>query len=79
MKVLDVNVVLAAHRDDHPQFEPARAFLERPVATGERYSVTDMVAGAFVRRATNRRVFVMPSTLEAAFTCLRALGDQPKT
>jgi toxin-antitoxin system PIN domain toxin len=31
----------------------------------------------FVRLATNRRIFVMPSTVEAAFRYLRALRDQP--
>lgn len=77
MKVLDVNVVLAAHRDDHPQFQPARAWLDRLLDTSARFSVTELVAGAFLRLATNRRIFVTATSLDDAFGYLRALRDQP--
>lgn len=77
MKLLDVNVVLAAHRDDHPQFEPARSWLDALLATGAAFSVPDLVAGSFVRLATNRRIFVTPTPIEQAFDYLRALRAQP--
>jgi toxin-antitoxin system PIN domain toxin len=77
VKVLDVNVVLAAHRDDHPHFGPARTWLDGLLGTGERFAVIDMVAGAFVRLATNRRIFVTPSSVDDAFAYVRALRDQP--
>jgi hypothetical protein len=31
LKLLDVNVVLAAHRDDHPDFGTARAWLDQTI------------------------------------------------
>lgn len=77
MKVLDVNVVLAAHRHDHPQFRPARPWLDRLLASREQFSVTDLVAGSFVRLATNRRIFVTPTPVAEAFAYLRALRQQP--
>ena len=77
MKVLDVNVVLAAHRDDHPQFDAARPWLDGLLRSGETFSVTDLVAGSFVRLATNRRIFLMPTPADDAFAYLRALRGQP--
>lgn len=77
MKILDVNVVLAAHRDDHPQFESARSWLQGLILSAEQFSVTDLVAGSFVRLATNRRIFVTPTPAQEAFAYLRALREQP--
>lgn len=77
MKLLDVSVVLAAHREDHPHFEPARRRLEDLLRSREGFSVTDLVAGSFVRLATNRRIFVVPTPVADAFAYLRALRSQP--
>jgi predicted nucleic acid-binding protein len=57
LKLLDVNTVLAAHRDDHPDFETARAWLDHALAERTPFAVVDLVAGAFLRIATNRRIF----------------------
>ncbi|HEY3759550.1 MAG TPA: type II toxin-antitoxin system VapC family toxin [Solirubrobacteraceae bacterium] len=77
MRLLDVNVVLAAHRDDHPHFEPARAWLEEALIARFPFSVTDLVAGAFLRLATNSRIFSTPTPMVEAFAYLRALRSQP--
>jgi len=77
VKLLDVNVILGAHRDDHPQFAPARDYVDRLLGSGEQFSVTDLVAGSFVRLATNRRIFLTPTALDGAFAYLRALRGQP--
>jgi uncharacterized protein len=76
VRLLDVNVVLAAHRDDHPHFPVARPWLDRLLADGESFAVPDLVAGAFLRLATNRRVFEAPTPVAGAFAFLRALRDQ---
>ena len=70
-------VVLAAHRADHPQFEPARTWLDGLLESGKPFAVTGLVAGSFVRLATNRRIFLTPTPVEDAFAYLRALRDQP--
>ncbi|MGI8727879.1 MAG: type II toxin-antitoxin system VapC family toxin, partial [Solirubrobacterales bacterium] len=77
MKLLDVNVVLAGHRDDHPQFQRARPWLERLAAGTEQFSIPDLVAGSFLRVATNRRIFLEPTPLPEPFAYLTALRAQP--
>ena len=77
MRLLDVNVVLAAHRDDHPNFEIARGWLDGLLAERAPYAVIDLVAGSFLRIATNRRIFSIPTPVEAAFAYLAALRGQP--
>ncbi len=77
MKLLDVNVVLAAHREDHPHFETARAWLDHALRTRSPFSVPELVAGSFLRVATNRRIFSIPTPVDEAFRYLRALRDQP--
>ena len=76
MRLLDVNVVLAAHRDDHPHFETARGWLGEMLIAGIPFSVTDLVAGSFLRIATNRRIFSTPTPTVDAFAYLRALRGQ---
>jgi toxin-antitoxin system PIN domain toxin len=77
VRLLDVNVVLAAHREDHPHFEAARAWLDHTLATRSPFGVTDLVAGSFLRVATNRRIFSLPTPVAEAFDYLRALRAQP--
>lgn len=77
MRLLDVNVLLAAHRDDHPSFPIARPWLDGLLARSLPFAVADVVAVSFVRLATHRRVFVAPTPLTDAFAYLRALRSQP--
>jgi toxin-antitoxin system PIN domain toxin len=77
VKLLDVNIVLAAHRDDHPDFRLARTWLQQTLDAGAPFAVVDLVAGAFLRIATNRRIFSIPTPVDAAFAYLTALRAQP--
>ena len=77
MLVLDVNVVLAAHRGDHPHYGAVRPWLEKVLAGDEGFAVPLMVATSFLRLATNRRVFRIPTPLSDAFAFLDALMAQP--
>lgn len=76
MILLDVNVVLAAHRDDHPHHDVARACLEATVGGDEPFAVPDEVWAAFVRIATNRRIFGVPTPLADAFAFVHAVQAQ---
>jgi len=75
--LLDVNIVLAAHREDHPHHPLARAWLERVVAEQRSFCVPDEVWAAVVRLATNRRVFGDPSSLDEVFAFADAVRAQP--
>ena len=77
MLLLDVNIVLAAHRDDHPHHEPVRAWFDEMRAEGERFTVPSPVWGSFLRLATNRRVFEVPTPRDAAFAFIEAVCAQP--
>lgn len=77
MKLLDVNVLLAAHREDHADFPIARPWLDEIVAARVQFCVADAVVASFLRIATNRRVFPRPTTLADAFAFIKALRAQP--
>ena len=77
MDLLDVNVLLAAHRDDHPLHVPVRTWFEGLLAGDEPFTVPTVVWHSFLRLATNRRIFAVPTPLEAAFAFLNAVTDQP--
>lgn len=77
MKLLDVNIVVAAHRDDHVQFTIVRPWLDELIASRQAFAVADLVAGSFVRIATNHRIYEVPRTAEEAFSFIRALRAQP--
>lgn len=77
MKLLDVNVVLAAQRADHPQHVPALAYVQRLLDERETFAVPDLVAGSYLRITTNRRIFSVPTPLTEAFAFLEALRAAP--
>ncbi len=76
----DVNVLVAASRQDHPHHVPALAWLEAALdagATGRSLAILPMVASGFLRLVTHPKVFVEPTPIEAAQAFLRALLDTP--
>lgn len=77
MKVLDVNVVLPAHRADHPDHTVARPWLEQLWAQGDQFTVPWLVWWSFLRVATNRRVFATPTPVREAERFIEAVRAQP--
>ena len=77
MLLLDVNVVLAAHRGDHPHHGPVREWFDAMLTGGERFSVPMIVWGSFLRLATNRRIFEIPTPRPDAFAFIDATRAQP--
>lgn len=78
MYLLDVNVVLAAHRSDHPQHRPVRAWFDGTIAGDEPFAVPDLVWASFLRLATNRRIFEVPTPRADAFAFIEATCAQPQ-
>jgi toxin-antitoxin system PIN domain toxin len=74
--LLDVNVVLAAHRDDHPQHADVRGWLDEMLESDEDFGVPATVWASFLRLATNRRIFVEPTPLADAFAFVEAMTAQ---
>ena len=77
MFLLDVNVVLAAHRADHPGHRDVRAWFDDLLAGDDTFTVPTVVWGAFLRLATNRRVFTVPTPRDEAFAFVDATCAQP--
>jgi hypothetical protein len=75
--LLDVNVVLAAHRADHPHHAPVRAWFDAMLTREERFTVPAFVWGSFLRLATNRRIFEVPTPRDDAFAFIEATCAQP--
>jgi uncharacterized protein len=77
MFLLDVNVVLAAHRGDHPDHESVRRWFDQLLAGNDPFTVPSLVWATFLRLATNRRIFEVPSPRAEAFAFIDATCAQP--
>ncbi|RIK07996.1 MAG: VapC toxin family PIN domain ribonuclease [Acidobacteria bacterium] len=77
MILLDVNVLVAAQRDDHPHHLRVRQWLDTFLAGNESFGIPGVVAAGFIRVTTHRRIFKVPTPVTEAFNFLRALRAQP--
>lgn len=77
MKILDVNVVLPAYREDHPDHQVAHAWLERTFSQHTQFSVPWLVWWSFLRLSTNSRIFPVPSPLSDSLAFVAAVRAQP--
>jgi len=75
--LLDVNVVLIAHRSDHVQHAVVRPWFDRLLADQQAVTIPSLVRASFVRLVTNRRVVKTPTPVTAAFAFLRSIAEQP--
>lgn len=75
--VLDVNVVLAAHRSDHSAHVPVRTWFDALLGGDEPFTVPTLVWGPFLRLATHRRIFPVPTPRSDAFAFITAVTAQP--
>lgn len=77
MILVDVNVLIAAHRADHSHHAAVTPWFQALAAGDEAFTVPDVVWASFVRIVTNRRIFQVPSGGDDAFNFLRAVRAQP--
>jgi toxin-antitoxin system PIN domain toxin len=77
MILLDLNVVLAAHRADHPHHERLEPWFDDLTAGDDPFWVPDVVWSGFVRLSTNRRIFPVPTPVDDVFGFLRAVRSLP--
>jgi len=75
--LLDVNVVVAASRDDHPHHGGVRAWFDQLLAGAEPFTVPLLIWASFLRLVTNRRVFEVPTPRPVAFAFAEATCAQP--
>lgn len=74
----DVNILVAASRQDHPHHAPALKWLKDALvksAQGRPLAILPMVASGYLRLVTHPKVFVNPTPIEDAMVFLRAVLD----
>jgi uncharacterized protein len=64
--LLDVNVLVAAHREDAEDHAEVRGWLESELASPAGVGVTDLVLSGTLRVITHPRIFRTPTPLRAA-------------
>ena len=77
MVLLDVNVLLYAHRQDFPEHPAYRGWLEDLIQSPQAYGLTDLVLSSFLRIATHRRIFDPPTPPDAALSFVDQIRDRP--
>jgi toxin-antitoxin system PIN domain toxin len=69
----DVNVVVAAHREDAADHEDMKAWLENAVNGPDLVGLSQAVASGFVRVVTHPKVFVEPTPVAEALAQVDSL------
>ncbi|WP_102141638.1 type II toxin-antitoxin system VapC family toxin [Mycobacterium hubeiense] len=77
MLVLDVNVCVYAIREDSPEHERYRDWVEAVLRGDEPVGMSELVLSAAIRLITNHRVFRQPSTTAQALEACSALRSAP--
>jgi len=75
--LLDVNVLVYAHRADTPNHSRYRAWLESTINADVAYGLADLVLSGFLRVVTHPRVFREPSPLAAALAFAAEVRNRP--
>lgn len=76
MILLDVNVLVYAHRKDAPRHEEYRAWLENALTGAQPYGLSDLVLSGFIRVVTHPRVFRDPTPVADALGFVDAVRDR---
>ncbi len=77
MRLIDVNVLVYAARQDTPRHAAYRQWLEGLVNGVEAYGVADLVLSGVVRVLTHPKVFREPSTIDQAIEFAEMVRSQP--
>lgn len=77
MKLVDANLLLYALDETSPHHAIAKPWLERQLSGAETLAFAWAVLLAFVRLATNPRVFTAPLTVEEALDLVDSWLEQP--
>lgn len=77
MKLVDVNILVAAHREDVDQHEVIRSWLESHMATNPGIAISDLVLSGFLHVVTHPKVFKIPTPLAQALEFVADLRSRP--
>jgi toxin-antitoxin system PIN domain toxin len=77
MMLVDVNVLVYAHREDANDHAAYRDWLTSLVSSDAAYGVSELVLSGFLRIVTHPRVFSPPSGLDLALRFVDEIRSQP--
>ena len=77
MILIDVNVLVYAHRSDALNHQAMKEWLEDVVGGDSAYGISDFVLAGFLRIVTHPGVFSPPSPMKAALEFCAQIRDQP--
>ncbi|MGD2114327.1 MAG: type II toxin-antitoxin system VapC family toxin [Acidobacteriota bacterium] len=77
MLLIDVNVLVYAHREDLPDHARYRRWLEDLAGSDAAFGLADLVLSGFVRVVTHPRVFERPTPTGVALDFAEALRSRP--
>lgn len=77
MQLLDVNVLVYAHREDSRDHSRYRAWLEDLVNSDGAFGMSDLVLAGFVRVVTHPRIFDPPTDLTEGLDAVQRIRSQP--
>jgi toxin-antitoxin system PIN domain toxin len=75
--LLDVNVLVYAHREDTSDHEAYLEWLEESAGAEAPFGISDLVLSGFLRVVTHPRVFKVPSPMKVALAFAQTLRDRP--
>jgi toxin-antitoxin system PIN domain toxin len=76
VRLIDVNILVYAFREDAPQHPAYRSWLTSVVDGDEAYAVSDLILAGFLRIVTHPKVFARPTPIEEALGFAEAFRDQ---
>jgi toxin-antitoxin system PIN domain toxin len=77
MRLVDVNVLVYAHRLDAVRHQEYAEWLRDLLAGQEPYGISDLVLSGFLRIVTNPKVFRQPTSMETALVFAQLVRTQP--
>jgi toxin-antitoxin system PIN domain toxin len=77
MDLVDVNVLVYAHREDAPNHLAYQRWLENLIQSDQAYGTTDIILSGFLRVVTHPRVFNPPTEIQTALEFAEQLRNQP--
>ena len=77
MILLDVNVLVYAHRNDVLRHVEYQRWLAGVIASERAFAVADIVFAGFVRIVTHPRIFHLPTSPDSALAFVEAIRERP--
>jgi uncharacterized protein len=78
MILMDVNILVYAHREDTTDHPASRDWVEETLNSGGAYGVSELVLSGFMRVVTHPNVFERPTPLEVALEVVNQIRGQPQ-